>query len=343
MKKIIIVCSFFCSIHPSLAIFENYKMFEAYKKGDYKGAQNILKTALVKDPSDASLLFDSGDVAYRLQEYDQAAAYFTSAAKHAQDPAHKEKSFYNVGNTYVQQKKYEEAIKAYDEALALIPDDSNAQHNKKVAEALLRKQKEEEQKKEEEKKKQEQQKQQEQQQEQKENNQCKNPQQSDNKQQQDQQEKKGEQNKQKEEQKQNQASQQNEQKQNEQSQNSQQQQQQDQHKQQEQEKQKAQQQAMNEQKQKQQAQKQDEQQAQQQTQEQKEAKKDQNNAQQGQQGQAQQQKKAGELSAEPEDKADQEKDEVAAIIDKVDGDSGKEFFKSMVKSKMGSKYGQKNW
>ena len=53
-------------------------------------------------------------------------------------------------------------------------------------------------------------------------------------------------------------------------------------------------------------------------------------------------KKQQELVAQ-EFNDDEQKDELSQVIDKIDGDSGKQFFKNMVKHKMGPEYGKKNW
>lgn len=76
--------------------------------------------------------------AYRSGEYEEAARLF--AKQNNAD------GYYNQANALAHMGKYEQAIKALDEALKLAPNDADAKYNKKVLEDLLKKQQQEKQK-----------------------------------------------------------------------------------------------------------------------------------------------------------------------------------------------------
>jgi Ca-activated chloride channel family protein len=75
--------------------------------------------------------------AYRAGDYPVAAQLYPTL-KNAEGP-------YNQGNALAHMGQYEEAIKAYDKALAINPHEKDALHNRKIIEDLLKKQKEKQQ------------------------------------------------------------------------------------------------------------------------------------------------------------------------------------------------------
>jgi Ca-activated chloride channel homolog len=111
-----------------------------------------------EDAETAAALFEApdwkGTAAYKAGDYEGAIQSFSQLTDVS--------SFYNLGNAYARATKYEEAIQAYDAALALEPDHVDALHNKEIVEQLLE---EQEQKEEEERQNQEQQEQEQEQQE----------------------------------------------------------------------------------------------------------------------------------------------------------------------------------
>ena len=97
--------------------------------------------------------------AYKNKQFEQAATLFENpdwkaAAQFKAEqqelgemkPPKTATGFYNQGNVLAQSGRYEEAIKAYDKALALNPDDNDAKYNKELVEKELKKQKQEQKK-----------------------------------------------------------------------------------------------------------------------------------------------------------------------------------------------------
>jgi len=77
--------------------------------------------------------------AYRDGDYQKAAALYQEL--------NNEQGYYNQGNALAHMGQYEEAIKAYNKALALNPKNQDALYNRKLVEDLLKKDKEQNQNK----------------------------------------------------------------------------------------------------------------------------------------------------------------------------------------------------
>ncbi|KTD22737.1 TPR domain protein in aerotolerance operon [Legionella lansingensis] len=69
--------------------------------------------------------------AYRAGNYEQAANDYRSMQN--------ERGYYNEGNALAQLGQYQQAMQAYDKALALNPNNKDAQHNRKIVAELLKK------------------------------------------------------------------------------------------------------------------------------------------------------------------------------------------------------------
>src|SRR3990167_11239145 len=76
-----------------------YRGYQAYSAGDFKQAQQTYEKPLLKNPTDAQLNFNMGDVFYRTKTFDKAHDYFMRAAC-AENVANelKEHAYFNAGN-----------------------------------------------------------------------------------------------------------------------------------------------------------------------------------------------------------------------------------------------------
>ena len=97
---------------------------QAYKKQDYAKAAEQFENPDWKAAAH-----------YKAGEYDKALESLKNSKS--------ESSAYNQGNALAKAGQLEEAIKAYEKALAVNPNDSDAKHNKEVVEKELEKQKQE--------------------------------------------------------------------------------------------------------------------------------------------------------------------------------------------------------
>lgn len=131
------------------AIFEHDRAALAYQKGDYAQSREFMQKTLICNPGDPVCLYDSGVVAYKNNDLDQAQAYFSTVTQQPNvDAPLVEKAHFNRAKVYEKRNEYEQAIEQYNRVLQINPDNYKAQQEKARLEKLLEKKKKEEQEKE---------------------------------------------------------------------------------------------------------------------------------------------------------------------------------------------------
>lgn len=116
---------------------EGNKLYEAKK---YKDAANAYQQALMKNPTYTPGLFNLGNSLYQEKQFDAARKVLSSAAKTTNEKDVKGGMNYNIGNTYMAEQKWEDAINAYKQALRNNPQDADAKYNLSYAQQMLKKQ-----------------------------------------------------------------------------------------------------------------------------------------------------------------------------------------------------------
>ena len=109
------------------------------------------------DPDDPTLHYNLGDALYRNKKYKEAVSAFNNGLK-TEDLSLQARSYYNRGNTQFflgagtektdpehTIKLWQQALKSYQAALALHPEDEEAAHNRNVVEKKLEQLKKQEQ------------------------------------------------------------------------------------------------------------------------------------------------------------------------------------------------------
>jgi Ca-activated chloride channel family protein len=114
-----------------------------YKEKKFTDAEVEYKKSLNKNKESATGKFNLGDAYYKQGKFDDAAQLFQplAADKNLSDEQ-KEKAFHNLGNSYLQSKKYDESINAYKNALKLNPKDNDTRYNLAYAQSMLQQQQE---------------------------------------------------------------------------------------------------------------------------------------------------------------------------------------------------------
>ena len=102
--------------------FHNKKYSEA--KGYYNNAEKHAPSEQDKD----RLSFNKADADYMTEDYDSALASFEKAVQSGDRDVQK-KAFFNMGNVYLKQKKYREAVNAFINALKIDPGYEKAKKN----------------------------------------------------------------------------------------------------------------------------------------------------------------------------------------------------------------------
>lgn len=117
------------------------KANKLYKKEKYEEAYELYKKASILNPDNEKIKFNMADCSYQLKRFREAGDEFARLTV-SKDKDLREKSFYNLGNVFMEAKQYDQAISAYKEALLLDPKDTRAKRNLEIAKLM----KEEEQK-----------------------------------------------------------------------------------------------------------------------------------------------------------------------------------------------------
>jgi tetratricopeptide (TPR) repeat protein len=130
-------CSFLLKAQESLLLRDGNKLYE---EGKYKDAASAYQQALLKNPTSLPGMFNLGNSLYQQQQFDAARQVMSATAKNAKDKNDKAHANYNIGNTYMAEKKWEDAIESYKQTLRNNPQDADAKYNLSYAREMLKKQ-----------------------------------------------------------------------------------------------------------------------------------------------------------------------------------------------------------
>lgn len=120
----------------------------SYNSGNYKDAEISYRKSLEKDSSNIKGNFNLGDAQYKQGSYTEAAKTFVKLLESSNlDKETKAKIYHNIGNSLLQEKKYEESIAAYKNALRNSPNDADTKYNLEWARKKLIQQKQQQQNK----------------------------------------------------------------------------------------------------------------------------------------------------------------------------------------------------
>lgn len=109
-----------------------------YDQKKYKEAASVYQEAMKKNPNYLPGIFNLGNALYQEKNYDASRKTFEAVAKKANDVNVKSSSAYNIGNTYMSEQKWEEAVNAYKQALRKNPQDEDAKYNLSYALAKMK-------------------------------------------------------------------------------------------------------------------------------------------------------------------------------------------------------------
>ncbi|HTN47357.1 MAG TPA: tetratricopeptide repeat protein [Flavipsychrobacter sp.] len=139
MKRILVTCYLLLSI---AAVYAQQNQVRAgnklYEDKKYKQAATVYQEALKKNPNYLPGIFNLGNALYQDKNYEASRKTYDALAKKATDPRIKASSDYNVGNTYMSQQKWEEAVNAYKQSLRKNPQDEDAKYNLSYALAKMK-------------------------------------------------------------------------------------------------------------------------------------------------------------------------------------------------------------
>lgn len=144
MKKYIILIIMILSgsaLFAQDAKTDIYNGNKLYDQKKFKEAETEYQKAAQKKKMPLESNFNMGDAMYKQKQFDGAAKNFTNIASSTNDPQIKAGAYHNLGNTMLENKKYDESIDAYKKALLNNPKDDATRYNLAYAQEMLKKQK----------------------------------------------------------------------------------------------------------------------------------------------------------------------------------------------------------
>lgn len=118
----------------------NEKGNEAFLKGDYKTALDFYQRAEIERPETPQLYYNHANASTEAGGFDEALKNYQRALNLA-DTSLQAQTYYNIGCNYFLQGDYAKAVDAYQKALELNPDDTDAKYNLELARKRLEEQK----------------------------------------------------------------------------------------------------------------------------------------------------------------------------------------------------------
>ncbi len=117
---------------------EIYNGNRAYRQEDYQAALDQYREGLKSNPKSYPGLYNSGNASFRLKHTDSARNAYLSSLGSASEKTEKAQAYHNIGNTYMEQKQWQQAIEAYKNALRQNPDDQDSKYNLAYARKMLK-------------------------------------------------------------------------------------------------------------------------------------------------------------------------------------------------------------
>jgi len=104
---------------------------------DFASAEASYREAVAKNPDNVTAKYNMANMYYGKEKPSQAASRLIQAAKVAETKEDKHKIYHNLGNSFMEQKRYKEAVEAYKNALRNNPKDEETRYNYALAKKML--------------------------------------------------------------------------------------------------------------------------------------------------------------------------------------------------------------
>ncbi|WP_316833426.1 tetratricopeptide repeat protein [Pedobacter nutrimenti] len=119
---------------------EIHKGNQLYNEQKYAEAEASYQKSLEKSKQSVAGNFNLGDAFYKQKKFDKAAEQFNALVSSSKDAGVKAQAYHNLGNTLMENKKYEESIEAYKKSLMNNPKDDQTRYNLAYAMEKLKQQ-----------------------------------------------------------------------------------------------------------------------------------------------------------------------------------------------------------
>ncbi|MBI5669795.1 MAG: tetratricopeptide repeat protein [Chloroflexi bacterium] len=118
-----------CDVNPAERVSAGNDL---YSRGDYLAALAAYQSAQVVAPDMPEPYYNAAS-ALALSGQLERAVEALQMALELGEPVLKAKAYYNLGNVYFEMSQFPEAVRAYQQALLLNPDDADARYNLELA------------------------------------------------------------------------------------------------------------------------------------------------------------------------------------------------------------------
>ena len=112
---------------------------QSLQKEKFAEAEADYRQAISLNPKNEVAKYNLGTAYYEKEKNAEAMLRFHQAATTATTKAEKHNAFHNLGNTFMNAKKYQEAVAAYKDALRNNPHDDETRYNLALAKDMLEK------------------------------------------------------------------------------------------------------------------------------------------------------------------------------------------------------------
>lgn len=111
-----------------------------YNKQKHKDAEIEYRKALELEPGSNIAKYNLGNSLYRQGRFDEAMKMFDVVDRNKFNKKALGNSYHNLGNSYLQNKQYEQSIESYKKALINNPKDNDTKYNLEYARRMLQQQ-----------------------------------------------------------------------------------------------------------------------------------------------------------------------------------------------------------
>jgi len=110
---------------------------QSLQKERFSSAEAEYRKAIALNPKSETAKYNLGTAYYGKEKNAEAMLRFKQAALTATSKSEKHRTFHNLGNTFMNEKKYQEAVESYKNALRNNPNDDETRYNLALAKDLL--------------------------------------------------------------------------------------------------------------------------------------------------------------------------------------------------------------
>jgi tetratricopeptide (TPR) repeat protein len=111
---------------------------KAFAEKKYTDAEANYRVSRSKNPEKAAASYNLGNSIYKQKQIAESKAPYLKAIEKAKTHLEKHRAYHNLGNVYMSDKKYQQAVEAYKNALRSNPADEETRYNYALAKKFLK-------------------------------------------------------------------------------------------------------------------------------------------------------------------------------------------------------------